>query len=76
MNAHRISIWEYIDVLIELKGSVIGDFTCLDVTKSYQIHSCSLKFVQNNREDLCYTVKANIFTLVNAEYKFVQQSLA
>ena len=48
----------------------------LDVTKSYQIQNCSLQFVQNKREDLYYTVKANIFTLVNAEYKFVQQSLA
>jgi len=38
--------------------------------------NCSLQFAQNKRENLCYTIKANIFTLVNAEYKFVQQSLA
>lgn len=71
MSGHRVEIEHTLRCLIKLTVSTVWDFTGEQILcKSRLLH-----FIQNKRDNLNYTLKANICTFVK-NTNFVQQYLA
>lgn len=71
MNRHGVQVEHTLRCLIKLTVSTVWDFTGEQIL----CKSCLLHFIQNKRDNLNYTLKANICTFVK-NTNFVQQYLA